>query len=168
MYDAMNHRILRKPVYLIMSLMAAGLLMTSCEDNDDERALTLDGIWQGTIAGGYYNDRFGFSDQWDTEMQFVYDSFAGGYGTEVDYAYNSGYYYPSDFTWEVRDGYIYLYYADGYDAVISDYELYSSGVGVRFRGYFDDLRTGRPMASFDLVKVANWSDWSRSAIEDKL
>lgn len=150
----------------MMLLMAATVLsLTSCQDDDVDQAYDMNGIWQGTIVGEYYTDRYGHierENRWDTEIQFVQDgNFSrGGYGVEVDYSYYSNRAYRSKFVWEVRNGRILLEYDDGYSVVIRDYELYTVGSGMRFRGYFDDYYTGEPMASFSLVKVSDWTDWS--------
>ena len=57
-----------------------------------------------------------------------------------------------------------------YSIIVRDYELYSVGSGMRFRGYFDNYETGESMASFNLVKVSDWTDWDRTrgAVGDSL
>lgn len=135
----------------------------SCTDDDVDQAYDMNGIWQGTIQGEYYNDRYGRDGQWDTEIQFVQDGdFSnGGYGYEEDYSYYWNRVYRSKFYWEVRNGRILLDYDDGYRIIIRDYELYSVGRGMRFRGYLDDWDTGETLASFNLVKVSDWTDWAK-------
>ncbi len=157
----------------ILFPLVVGLLLTavttSCDDPDANVADTLDGIWQGTIVGGYYNDRYGLGGQWSTEIQFITDGWSSGYGTEVDYSYYDGRAYRSDFDWEVNNGFIYLYYYDGYTAVIADYRLYGIGNQRRFSGTFQDYYSGLPMANFDLVKVATWgAPYYRSTPTDSI
>ena len=147
---------------IMMMVMAFAVLsLTACDDDDVDQAYDMNGIWQGTIEGNYYQDRFGFGDSWDTEIQFVQrgDFSRGGDGVERDYSYRTGRTYLSYFDWEVRNGKILMEYDDGFRVIIRDYELYTSRTGTRFRGYFDDYYTGEPMASFNLVKVSDWTDW---------
>lgn len=157
--------IMKKACNYIMMLMVALTVfsLTSCQDDDIDQAYDMNGIWQGTIQGEYYHDRYGRDGRWDTEIQFVQDGdfSRGGYGVEVDYSYYTGRAYESRFYWEVRNGRILLDYDDGYSVIIRDYELYYIGSGMRFRGYFDNYRTGEAMASFSLVKVSDWTDWAK-------
>lgn len=148
----------------VMLMICTALVFTGCQDDDVDQAYDMNGIWQGTIQGMYYHDRYGRDGLWDTEIQFVQDGdfSRGGYGVEVDYSYDSYRTYRSRFYWEVRNGRILLDYDDGYTIVVRDYELYSVGSGMRFRGYFDNYDTGEPMASFNLVKVSDWTDWDRT------
>lgn len=151
---------------LTMVLLTAvvAVSMTSCMDEDVDQAYDMNGIWQGTIQGNYYSDRYYSRDNsWDTEIQFVQDGdFSnGGYGVEIDYSYNTGRSYRSDFYWEVRNGRIIIDYDDGYTVSIRDYDLYSVGNGMRFRGYLDDYRTGEQLASFNLVKISDWTDYAK-------
>ena len=144
--------------YITMLLAAvATLTLTSCHDDDADQAYDLNGVWEGTIQGNYYEDRF-HSNDYDTEIRFVQEGVfsRGGYGVEIDY--------PRDwrkptvevgFDWEVRNGKIYLDYEDGYHVIIRDYDMYSRNNRMRFRGYFDDYRTGETLASFDLLKTAD-------------
>lgn len=149
-------------VTLLMTLTAVSL--TSCVDDDVNQAYDMNGIWQGTIQGNYYSDRYHSRDtDWDTEIQFVQDGdfSRGGYGVEVDYSHATWREYRYNFYWEVRNGRIIIDYDDGYSVIVRDYELYSVGSGMRFRGYFDDYRTGEPLASFKLVKVSDWTDFAK-------
>lgn len=141
----------------------ATAMFTAC-DEDAEKAYDLNGIWEGTINGQYYYDRYQSNESWDTEICFVQDGdfSRGGYGTERDYSNNSSYYTENDFDWEVSNGRIYLYYDDGYEVVIDDYDIYSRGNSLRFRGYFVNNKTGESLASFDLIKTEDWSDRSAS------
>lgn len=152
---------------MIVLAMLTAVSFTSCDSEemeDIDQAYDMNGIWQGTINGNYYYDRYASTNNdWDTEIQFVQEgNFAnGGYGIEVDYSRNSHRISRSSFTWEVRHGKILLDYEDGYRVIIRDYELYSVGSGMRFRGYFDDYYNGDELASFNLVKVSDWTDYSK-------
>ncbi len=149
---------------IMMMVMALAVLsLTACEDDDVDQAYDMNGIWQGTIEGNYYQDRFGFADSWDTEIQFVQDGdfSRGGQGVERDYSYRTDRMYMSYFDWEVRNGKILMRYDDGFRVIIRDYEMYTSRTGTRFRGYFDDYDTGETMASFNLIKVSDWTDWAK-------
>ena len=143
-------------------LIITALTMTSC-DEDTETAYDLDGIWQGTINGSYYQDRYGNSERWDTEIRFYQngDFSRGGSGEERDWDYR-GRCYRSYFDWKVRNGRIYMYFHDGYDVVIRDYDLYNTGSTQRFRGYFESPDGRTDLGAFSLSKVANWTDFSKA------
>ena len=63
------------------------------------------------------------------------------------------YYTKTYFDWRVRDGKTYLEYDDGYRVIVRDFETYTMGGRMRFRGYFENFDTGEDMASFSLIKV---------------
>ena len=153
---------------LMMMVLLSALTLTSC-DEDAEMAYDLDGIWKGTINGNYYQDRYGYTESWDTEIRFYqYGDFSrGGSGEERDWDYR-GKCYSSRFDWKVRNGRIYLYYDDGYNIVIDRYDLYWRSNTQRFRGYFEDFDTGDQLASFDLVKVVDWHDFSKKSQDNGL
>lgn len=153
---------------LMMMVLLSALTLTSC-DEDAEMAYDLDGIWQGTINGNYYQDRYGYTENWDTEIRFYQngDFSRGGTGEERDWNYR-GRCYSSRFDWKVRNGRIYLYYDDGYNIVIDRYDLYWRSNTQRFRGYFEDFDTGDQLASFDLVKVVDWHDFSKKSQDNGL
>ena len=153
---------------LMMMVLLSALTLTSC-DEDTETAYDLDGIWQGTINGNYYQDRYGYTESWDTEIRFYQngDFSRGGSGEERDWDYR-GKCYNSRFDWKVRNGRIYLYYDDGYNIVIDRYDLYWRSNTQRFRGYFEDFDTGDQLASFDLVKVVDWHDFSKKSQDNGL
>ncbi len=149
---------------IMMMVMAfAALSLTACDDDDVDQAYDMNGIWQGTIEGGFYDYRFGTAAGWDTEIQFVQrgDFSRGGEGLERDYSVRTGRVVTSYFDWEVRNGKILMEYEDGLRVIIRDYELYSGRSGARFRGYFENYYTGETMASFNLVKVGVWTDWAK-------
>ena len=153
----------RHYIKAIAIAIVAMATMSGCTDDDTQQAYDLNGYWQGSIQGDYYSDRYGGGDSWDTEIWFVQDGdFSnGGYGREIDYARYSGIVSDVEFVWEVRNGRIYIDYYDGYRIIIRDYELYQRGNSEHFRGYFDNWDTGETLASFDLIKVGGWSDWTR-------
>lgn len=153
---------------LMMMVLLSALTLTSC-DEDTETAYDLDGIWQGTINGNYYQDRYGYTESWDTEIRFYQngDFSRGGSGEERDWDYR-GKCYSSRFDWKVRNGRIYLYYDDGYNIVIDRYDLYWRSNTQRFCGYFEDFDTGDQLASFDLVKVVDWHDFSKKSQDNGL
>lgn len=139
---------------LLFMAIVAMTLMTSC-DEDSALAYNLEGVWQGTITGNYYYDRYGVSaNDYDTEIMFRQISWEkGGDGYEIDRRYGSRTYSKVYFDWSVRNGKIYIDYDDGYQVIIRDFETYTMGGRMRFRGYFDNYRTGEQMASFSLIKV---------------
>lgn len=151
-----------KKIYDYTRLMLIALIsvtaLSSC-DEDSEIAYDLDGAWSGTVVGDYYYYRYGKEyvayEDWDTYIEFYQNgSFAtSGEGYEYDENRRTGQWSETYFDWQVRNGKIYIYYDDGSDVVIRDYEVYQTRGVMRFRGYFDDLR-GNQLASFDFVKVA--------------
>ena len=145
----------------LIIILTLTVTMQSCIDDDVEQAYDMNGIWQGSIYGNYYADRYHDNASWDTEIQFVQegDFSRGGWGTEVDYNTRTNRIVRSSFDWEVRNGRIYIDYDDGYHIVIRDYELYQSGRIRRFKGIFEDWETREDIASFNLIKVSNWTDW---------
>ena len=144
-----------------MALMTV-FALSACENEDTDTAYDLNGIWQGDIVGEYYSHRYGVStEQWDTEIQFHQDgAFSnGGWGEQRDYNRRDRLYRRYRFDWSVNHGRIYIEYSDGYRVIIRDYELYSVGTGMRFRGYMDGYDDRNFSASFNLIKVSNWTDW---------
>lgn len=138
---------------LLMALIAM-TTMTSC-DEDAALAYDLEGVWQGTITGNYYYDRYRVqSNDYDTEIMFRQISWeTGGTGYEIDRRYGSRSYSKTYFDWKVRNGKIYIEYDDGYRVIVRDFETYRMGGRMRFRGYFDNYDTGEQMAAFSLIKV---------------
>lgn len=139
---------------LCMALMTM-MLTTSCDD-DTALAYDLDGVWQGTIIGDYYYDRYGTnSNDYSTEIMFRKDGGHGGTGYEIDRRSGSRHETKVEFDWNVRNGRIYIDYDDGYHVIIRDYETFWMGSFMHLRGYFDNYDTGEQMASFDLIKVVS-------------
>lgn len=155
---------------IAVALMAVFTMtaLTSC-DRDSDIAYDLDGIWQGTIIGNYYADRYGTTrTDYDTEIRFYQDGVfsRGGTGYEIDRESWTGRISQFDFEWRVRDGRIYITYDDGYRVVIRDWETYYVNNTMRFRGYFDDYETGEQMASFNLVKVAERYSYANNMVKN--
>ena len=144
---------------MMLVAMAAMLVFTSCDD-DAALAYDLDGVWQGTIVGNYYNYRRGSND-YDTEIMFRQRGSwgSGGTGYEIDRNWRTGRYTKNYFNWTVHNGRIYIDYDDGFHVIIRDFETYTMGGHLRFRGYFDDYDTGEQLASFNLIKVESRDDY---------
>lgn len=145
---------------MFMAMMAVMLAFTSC-DEDAALAYDLEGVWQGTITGEYYTYRGYVDEDYDTEIMFEQNGswLNGGTGYEIDYSYSTRRYNKVLFTWHVKNGRIHLHYDDGTHVVIRDFETYWVGSRMRFKGYFDDAETGRPLASFNLIKVDSPDDY---------
>ena len=126
------------------------LSLTSCDD--DKIARSLDGVWEGEISTAYFNYRGSGNSQY-VDIQFYTDpsQYAKGDGIERDYSNTTGTYTECGFRFEVKNSRIYLYYDDGYDVMIRNYELLDG----HFSGEFLD-RYGNYLASFDLYRVDNW------------
>ena len=127
---------------------------TSC-DKDVDLAYDLDGIWQGTILGNYYYDRYGTNyTDYDTEICFYQNgAFSrGGTGYEIDRDNTTGRYSRFNFDWKVRNGRIYISYDDGTDVAITHYSLWSN----EFRGEFRDYHNGRTLATFRFYRINSW------------
>lgn len=141
--------------YLLTALFAVS--MTGC-DKDAVEAFILEGTWTGHMEE-IYQDRWGTGSygSFRTTMRFIQRDMYGGTGYEVDYDSYSPYsdYSYTSFTWEVRNGAIYINYANSWTTVrIYDYtlNLYS------FRGYMDF--GSRTSIYFDLKPDSNF-DWDR-------
>jgi len=153
----------------VVVAVVAVTTMASCVSDDVEQAYDLNGYWAGTIEGNYYYNRYHDAGSWDTEIWFVQDGdfSSGGYGREIDYSLSDDQSYTVDFTWEVKNGKIYIDYDDNYSMVIRDYELYSRSNSQRFKGVFADATTGEQIAWFDLVKTGNWSDNAKRCLKHR-
>jgi len=141
--------------YTMMLVMAA-MTLTSC-DEDAMLAYDMEGVWQGTIQGNFYYNRYRSND-YDTEISFVREGMRGGTGYEIDYNYSTRRYYRNYFNWTVSNGRIIIEYDDGATVIIRDYDTYKVGGNMRFRGYFQDYDTGDDLASFNLIKVVEPND----------
>lgn len=154
---------MKKIFYYAMMLMLAGFTMTSCE-TDEEIARKLTGVdWEGNL-NTYYRNRFGdeFLDgEYRTVWRFEgdhYDSYGNairGYGYEADYdLYDRRNIAYSPFTWEVRNGNIYIYYDDRtWNDVRIDYYDYTITYS-RFSGTMYDWEDR--IYDFDLYANSSW------------
>lgn len=154
-----------KKISTVLSMILISVMVlsfSSCDSDDVDEAYNLNGYWKGQITGNYYTDRYGNegATYYDSEISFSQDGdFSnGGTGYEMDYNQddeNDNTY--SEFDWAVRNGNIYISYADGYDVIIYDYELYDG----YFRGSMENAKNGNHLADFNLIKTSDWP-WSRS------
>ena len=147
----MKAKLMRIAMMFMAAVMA--LSLNSCNE-DDDIALTLDGIWEGEVAMDYFSHRWGVQTEYQAvDIQFYADPYryAQGEGIEYDYLPN-GYYTECHFYFEVRNGRIYIDYDDGTSVAIRNYRL----TGNSFTGEFIDYYTGDYLASFDFIKVTNW------------
>ena len=153
---------------LTMAAMAAlTFTFTSCDDDDEDIAYTLEGTWQGSIVSGSY-DRYGYGNYYtDTQIEFYKDPYrwAEGSGREVDYN-RSGWTDVVGFDYKVRDRVIYLDYYDGSRVAIYNWDIYNGGN--TFAGEFHDYRTGNYLASFRLYYVSNGWAYGYSKIKEGL
>lgn len=170
-YSPINKCTTMKKFYtnIAVALMAVLTMtaFTSC-DEDADIAYDLDGIWQGTIIGDFYSDRYGTTrTDYDTEICFYQSSTfsRSGTGYEIDRESWSGHISEFDFDWTVNNGRIYISYSDGYKIVIRDWETYYMGNTMRFRGYFEDYYTGETVASFNLIKVAAKYSYAKNKVK---
>lgn len=146
--------------YCLLMMLTTTIL--SCED--DDIAQSLDGIWEGEVATEYFSYRWGTQiDYQAVDIEFYADPYryAKGTGVEYDYMRNSYRYIESFFSFEVRNGRIYLDYDDGSHVAIYNYRLSNN----HFTGEFQDAITGRHLADFNFIKVSDWrhNRYSRSS-----
>lgn len=150
----------------MLLLIVTALTFISCQDDDEQLAYYLDGVWEGMIEDG--------QQRYDTTFKFyqeggIYSSH--GYGEEYDSGWRAGTSYVG-FDWSIRNGDIAIVYRNNpnYEIhnVYIDYDqLPASGnIGARFSGYMVDARSGQRVASFYLIKTGNWDD-RRHAPEKK-
>jgi len=140
---------------IIMTIVAGIMsmcMLTSCEDDAQEVAYTLEGSWTGYLDT-YFEDRWGVSgDEYRVTFTFIrngnydYDASTSGRGIETGYNVNDRYdhYYRSTFSWYVDNSYgaygntptiVITYDDDRWNPVyIYDYRI----SGSRFTGYMDD------------------------------
>jgi len=155
-------------IFKTMLIALTGIMtMSSCEDDAQEVAYTMEGSWTGYIDT-YFEDRWGWSsDEYRVTFTFLrnsgnsydYDWSTSGRGIETGYNVNDRYkdYYQSYFTWYVDDDYdgpviTIRYEDDPWNPVyIYDYRISNS----RFSGYMDD-GTNRDI-KFDLYYDGNFN-----------
>ena len=146
--------------YLRLACMSV-IAMTAFSSCDEDHALAydLEGIWQGTIVGDYYNHHYGktVTEVYDTEICFERSHGTSGIGWERTYSDRGR--SEVRFDWAVRDGRIYMEYYDGYRILIERFETYYMGNHMRFRGYFVDYDKNEEIASFSLIKVESPHDY---------
>lgn len=161
----MKQKLSRLASFLVLILLTT--MLHSCQE-DEAIAYTLDGIWEGEVASDYFNYRWGTvtTEYQDVDMQFYVDEYARNSGVGVEYDYQSnGYYVRCTFSYEVRNGIIYLSYSDGSYVAIRNYHL----TGSTFSGEFIDYNTGDYLASFNFYKADNYryTRATRSGVEYK-
>ncbi|MBQ0074856.1 MAG: hypothetical protein KBT34_11765 [Prevotella sp.] len=146
-----------KKIFSLLAFALVCVMFVSCDNNTAQR---LDGVWEGEVAQTFFVGRWGkpVTEFQSVDIEFFKDPyrFAKGTGVEIDYTYvneKTGRvsYVKCDFVYEVRNGRIYLDYADGSHIVIYRYSLGNS----RFSGVFCDYRTGEELASFNFYRVNN-------------
>lgn len=143
----------------LLVIMLLACAFTSCErDEDTDRSMCLSGQWRGDWGMYYvYNYRghdYQF-DSYDTDIVFYpdYNYATHGYGYQVDW-YEFGPYERLSyrFTWNVRDGVIYLTYPGYHDY---DADIYRYGLdNDYFTGYFNNGGT-----RFRLSKIRDYYNW---------
>ena len=117
----------------ILAALVAMLSFSSCE-TDEEKGFDISGRYGKTWWGD-----MGFTDDYG-EPLFSYITFTSGassdHGVGVDKQcyYNDEVYETSKFDWEIRDGWLYLYYEDGFQFIIE----YPSVSGHYFYGTAED------------------------------
>lgn len=161
----------------ILFLALSALMLTSCEE-DERIALTLDGMWRGTMYDSYYDHYNGHfeGNSYYTMFRFNKRGTYSGYGTERDED-DFGNIVERDFEWEVNWSTIHLryddvYYYNGRPFPDKDYRatIYNATIDrYYFTGDMDD-NTGNLRRHFRLEYYANnWGyrsrDITRSADE---
>ena len=161
----------------ILFLALSALMLTSCEE-DERIALTLDGMWRGTMYDSYYDHYNGYfeGNSYYTMFRFNKRGTYSGYGTERDED-DFGNIVERDFEWEVNWSTIHLryddvYYYNGRAFRDNDYRatIYNATIDrYYFTGDMDD-NTGNLRRHFRLEYYANnWGyrsrDITRSADE---
>lgn len=149
---------MKKLLFASLCLLSA-MGFSSC-DEDAYQGMALSGCWEGDFGMSYdYYDRYNRIQTvncYDTDLEFVpySDSYSSGYGYQIDY-YNRGPYdeiYHS-FTWEVRNGVIYMDYRGErqLSTAIRDYQMDNDYLS----GYFVETGT-----HFSLRKYRDYYDWT--------
>lgn len=162
------------------ALVALTVMVTLISCRDDEIAEDLAGIWEGEVAQAFFVGRYTYEvDYQAVDIEFYKNPYryAKGDGVEYDYSgydrYNDCYYYyRCSFVYEVKNGSIYIDYADGTHVVIRDYSL----SGTHFSGSFRHYPSERYLADFNFVRVGGyyyqnyyqgrWRPYVRSGAEE--
>ena len=153
-----------KKILTILFMAVTAMTFVSCDD--DKIANSLEGIWSGTVETDFFYDRWGNSaaSYQSVDIKFYVDpsQYAKGSGIEYDYMQDNYHYSTCEFTFEVKNRRIYIYYADNTRVVIHDYSL----DGDRFSGVFCNYDTGRELARFEFYRITNWRAASKFYIND--
>lgn len=122
-----------KSYAFILVTLIGTLCLSSCE-SDEERGFDISGMYGKTWWGDMgFEDRYG-------EPLYSYITFSSGassdHGVGVDEQcyYNDEWYETYKFDWKIRDGWLYIYYEDGYRFIIE----YPSVSGRYFYGTTED------------------------------
>lgn len=149
-----------KKFYNFMAVALVAMLtltLTSC--NDDAIARELDGVWAGSVTTGssWRNHSFQY-----VEIEFFKNPYRYAQGSGREYDYNNDDYdryytggrtcYICDFTYEVNDNVISIYYEDGTKVRIYDYDLYNNTFTGEFRNGYND----RYIASFSFARLTKY------------
>ena len=125
--------LLPEPLRLGEFLTNYWISFSSCE-NDEERGFDISGLYGKTWWG-----EMGFEDPYG-ERLYSYITFTSGafpdhgVGTEERCYYDDELYRVYKFDWEIQNGWLYLYYSDGYTFIIE----YPSVSGRYFYGTAED------------------------------
>lgn len=151
--------------FIMLTLLA--ITFTSCENEDDQIARDLDGIWAGTISQEYCSWRGYKTIYQDAEIEFFANPnfCAEGKGVEYDYDRTGRTYVQNNFYFYVRNGRIFIDYEYGMDVVIDDYKLNGDIFDGYFREWYNSAPgyekytrwdTGRTLAHFEFDRVESW------------
>lgn len=149
--------------FLSFIFMIAAFSFSSCRDIEDiNQSMALSGQWRGDF-GMYYNYVDGYGrrytfDSYDTRITFTpaYSQALYGRGTQVDYYDYGPYEYQYyKFSWEIRNGNVYLTYDydPELDTRISNYRMTND----YFSGTFSN--TGTVFRLYKLVDYYNWTPY---------
>jgi hypothetical protein len=148
--------------FITMALVAMlSFTFVSCEQDDEDIAWNLEGVWEGEIRGSYY-DRYGRSSTYNyAQIEFYQNpyEYASGEGREIDFSSRSYYTEVVHFRYTVQNGIIYISYDDrqGTEVAIRSYHIFDD----EFSGEFCDYYTRRPLATFYFRRTNYWrSNWS--------
>ena len=122
-----------KHYWFVAIALITMISFSSCE-SDEERGFDISGLYGKTWWGDMgFEDRYG-------EPLYSYITFTSGaftdhgVGTEERCYYNDELYRVYKFDWEIQNGWLYLYYSDGYTFIID----YPSVSGRYFYGTAED------------------------------
>lgn len=122
-----------KHYWFVAIALITMISFSSCE-SDEERGFDISGLYGKTWWGDMgFEDRYG-------EPLYSYITFTSGaftdhgVGTEERCYYNDELYRVYKFDWEIQNGWLYLYYSDGYTFIIE----YPSVSGRYFYGTAED------------------------------